>query len=375
MPVPLLDLSAQYRPIRGQIAKAIDAVLDDQRFILGPPVERFEREVAASCNVAHAVGVASGSDALLLALMALNVSPGDEVITTPYTFFATGGAIARLSAKAVFVDIDPATYNIAPDQIEGKITPRTKVIMPVHLFGQCADMDPILEIADRHKIPVIEDAAQAIGATYKGRQAGSMGIFGCFSFFPSKNLGAAGDGGMVTTQNTALAEKVRILRVHGSKPKYYHSLLGINSRLDAIQAAILSVKLPYLSEWSEKRAENARFYNQQFSGMKNGVRPLRVVTPYIAPHNQSIYNQYVLRVKDRDALLEHLKKNGIGCEIYYPVPLHLQPCFSEWKGKEGDFPQSEKAALETIALPIYSELTQDQKQDVVKAVQNFFSAT
>jgi len=368
MSVPLLDLSAQYDPIRSAVAKAIDAVLDDQQFILGPPVERFEKEAVLACEVAHAIGVASGSDALLLALMALGVGPGDEVITTPYTFFATGGSIARLSAKAVFVDIDPATYNIAPDKIEEKITPRTKAIMPVHLFGQCADMDTILAVATRHNIPVVEDAAQAIGAIYKGRQAGSMGTFGCFSFFPSKNLGAAGDAGMVTTQDSTLAEKVRILRVHGSKPKYYHHFLGINSRLDSIQAAILSVKLPYLAEWSRLRAENARFYNEQFSGMKH------VVTPYIEPHNQSIYNQYVLRVPHRDALMAHLRKRGIGCEIYYPVPLHVQPCFSDWKGKDGDFPESEKAALETIALPIYSELTKGQKIEVVEAVRNFLSS-
>ena len=367
MTVPLLDLSAQYRPIRGEIAKAIDAVLDDQQFILGPTVERFEREAASFCNVAHAVGVASGSDALLLALMTLGVGPGDEVITTPYTFFATGGSIARLSAKAVFVDIDPATYNIAPNKIEEKITSRTRAIMPVHLFGQCADMDPILKIANHHKIAVIEDAAQAIGATYKGRKAGSMGTFGCFSFFPSKNLGAAGDGGMVLTSDLALAEKVRILRVHGSQPKYYHSVLGVNSRLDAIQAAILSVKLPYLDGWSKLRVANARFYNEQFGGIKN------LVTPYIEPYNESIYNQYVIRVPNRDALIVHLKKNGIGCEIYYPVPLHLQPCFSEWKGKEGDFPESEKAALETIALPIYSELTKAQQTDVVEAIKGFLS--
>ena len=368
MSVPLLDLSAQYRPIRGEVVKAIEAVLDDQQFILGARVERFEQEVAIASDAAHAIGCASGSDALLLALMALDVGPGDEVITTPYTFFATGGSIARLSAKAVFVDIDPATYNIAPDKIEEKITPRTKAIMPVHLFGQCADMDSILEIAKRHNIPVIEDAAQAIGATYKGRKAGSMGTFGCFSFFPSKNLGAAGDAGMVTTQDKVLAEKVHILRVHGSKPKYYHHFLGINSRLDSIQAAILSVKLPYLAEWSRCRTENARFYNQQFAGIKD------VVTPYIDPNNQSIYNQYVLRVPHRDDLLAHLKKNNIGSEIYYPVPLHVQPCFSNWNGKQGDFPESEKAALETIALPIYSELTKDQKIEVVEAIRNFLSS-
>ncbi len=368
MPVPLLDLSVQYRPIRAEIAKAIESVLDNQQFILGPAVQQFEMESASACHVDHAIGVASGSDALLLALMALGVEPGDEVITTPYTFFATGGSIARLSAKAVFVDIDPTTYNIAPLKIEEKITQRTKAIMPVHLYGQCADMDPILEIANRHQIPVIEDAAQSIGATYKGRQAGSMGTFGCFSFFPSKNLGAAGDAGMVTTNDPALAEKVRILRVHGSKPKYYHHFLGINSRLDSIQAAILSVKLPYLDRWSQARAKNALYYNERFGQMKN------VVIPYIEPHNQSIYNQYVLRVPHRDALIAHLKQKGIGCEVYYPVPLHVQPCFSAWNGKQGDFPESEKAALETIALPIYSELTVKQKDEVVGAVLDFLSS-
>ncbi|MEK7286738.1 MAG: DegT/DnrJ/EryC1/StrS family aminotransferase [Nitrospirota bacterium] len=368
MSVPLLDLSAQYRPIRGEINKAIDSVLDSQQFILGPAVEQCEKEIANACGVSHAIGVASGSDALLLALMALGISAEDEVITTPYTFFATGGAIARISAKAVFVDIDPATYNMDPNQIEAKITSKTRAIMPVHLYGQCADMDAILEIANRHGLPVIEDAAQAIGSTYKGKHAGAIGAMGCFSFFPSKNLGAAGDGGMVTTNDAELAEKIRVLRVHGSKPKYYHSFLGINSRLDSIQAAILSVKLPYLAQWSQKRVENAQFYNEQFNKIKS------VVTPYIAPYNQTIYNQYVLRVPHRDMLIAHLKKNGIGCEIYYPVPLHLQPCFSEWNGKEGDFLESEKAARETIALPIYSELTLDQKMEVAEAVINFISS-
>ncbi|MEK7703042.1 MAG: DegT/DnrJ/EryC1/StrS family aminotransferase [Nitrospirota bacterium] len=367
MPVPLLDLSAQYRPIRAEITKAIDAVLDNQQFILGAAVTQFEKEAIAAFGVTDAIGVASGSDALILALIALDIKAGDEVITTPYTFFATGSAIARMGAKAVFVDIDPITYNIDPNLIEAKITPRTRAIMPVHLYGQCADMDPILAIANCHKIPVIEDAAQAIGATYKGRFAGAIGTLGCFSFFPSKNLGAAGDGGMVTTNDMALAEKVRILRVHGGKPKYYHSLLGINSRLDSIQAAILSVKLPYLAGWSQKRVENAQFYDAQFKDMQ------KVVTPYVTSHNHSIYNQYILRVPHRDLLVDHLKKNGIGCEIYYPVPLHLQPCFAEWKGKAGDFPESEKAARETIALPIYSELALDQKKEVVEAIRTFLS--
>lgn len=365
MRVPLLDLSAQYRTIRTEIKKAVDEVFESQQFILGPWVGRLENEIATYSDVRHAVGVASGSDALLLALMALDVKPGDEVITTPYTFFATAGSIARLQARTVFVDIDPKTYNIRPDLIEKKITPRTKAIIPVHLYGQCAEMDPILEIAQRNRIPVIEDAAQSIGATYKGRKAGSMGTMGCLSFFPSKNLGGAGDGGMILTQDAVLAEKIRILRVHGSKPKYVHPVLGCNSRLDSIQAATLSVKLLYLDQWSRQREENALFYNKELAGID------QVVVPHIESYNRSIYNQYVIRVPRRDQLLDYLKEKEIGCEIYYPIPLHLQGCFQDLGYKQGDFPESEKAAGETIALPIYPELTLDQKNYVVEQLKQF----
>ena len=314
MRVPLLDLSAQYKTIRTEIKKAVDEVFESQQFVLGPWVSQLESQIAAYSEVQHAIGVASGSDALLLALMALDIRPGDEVITTPYTFFATAGSIARLQARTVFVDIDPKTYNIDPDQIEKKITSRTKAIIPVHLYGQCAEMDPILAIAERHHLPVIEDAAQSIGATYKGRKAGSMGAMGCLSFFPSKNLGGAGDGGMILTQDAKLAEKIRILRVHGSKPKYVHQVLGCNSRLDSIQAATLSVKLPYLDEWSRKREENALFYNKQLGHLN------QIVVPYIESYNKSVYNQYVIRVPNRDKLLDYLKEKEIGCEVYYPIP-------------------------------------------------------
>lgn len=365
MRVPLLDLSAQYQTIRTEIKKVVDEVFESQQFILGPWVGKLENEIAASCEVQHAVGVASGSDALLLALMALDIRPGDEVITTPYTFFATAGSIARLQARTVFVDIDPKTYNIRPDQIEKKITPRTKAIIPVHLYGQCADMDPIMDIAKRHHLPVVEDAAQSIGATYKGRKAGSIGTMGCLSFFPSKNLGGAGDGGMVLTQDAGLAEKIRILRVHGSKPKYVHQVLGCNSRLDSIQAATLSVKLPYLEEWSRKREENALFYNQHLGQLH------QIVVPYIESYNRSIYNQYVIRAPRRDKLLDYLKEKEIGSEIYYPIPLHLQACFQDLGYHQGDFPESEKAAAETVALPIYPELTMDQKSYVVEQIRLF----
>ncbi len=363
MRVPLLDLVAQYQTIRPDIQKAVQDVFETQQFILGPAVTKLEEEIAAYCQVRHAVGVASGSDALLLALMALDVGPGDEVITTPYTFFATAGSIARLQAKPVFVDIDPKTYNINSSLIEGKITSRTKAIIPVHLYGQCADMDPILEIAERRHIPIVEDAAQSIGATYKGRQAGSMGAFGCLSFFPSKNLGGAGDGGMILTQDGHFAEKIKILRVHGSQPKYYHQVIGCNSRLDSLQAVVLSVKLRQLEGWSQKRRENAEFYNKHLGSLGS------VVVPHVESYNKSIYNQYVIRVSQRDQLLNYLKEKGIGTEIYYPVPLHLQACFKYLGYSEGDFPESERAARETLALPIYPELAMDQKIYVVDQIK------
>jgi len=364
MNVPLLDLAAQYRALRPEIEKAVHDVLESQQCVLGPAVDRLEREMAGDFGVPHAIGVASGSDALLLALMALDVQSGDEVITTPYTFFATASAIARVGAKAVFVDIDPATYNIDPDQIAQAITPRTRAIIPVHLFGQCADMAAILPIVNG-RFPIIEDAAQAIGATHHGKVAGTMGTAGCFSFFPSKNLGGAGDGGMVITRDAVLADRIRLLRVHGSRGNYEHQEIGINSRLDSLQAAILSVKRTYLAEWSRRRAENAAVYDAALASI--------AVTPVISSHNQSIYNQYVIRVPRRDALVAHLKSVGIGCAVYYPIPLHLQPCFKSWGYRAGDFPHSERAAQETIALPIFPELSSAQRQTVIDQIHRFYA--
>ena len=364
MQVPLLDLKAQYATIKDEIKAVINEVLESQYFILGPKVEQFEKQIAKYCNTEHAVGVASGSDALLISLIAIDVGYGDEVITTPYTFFATAGSISRLGAKPVFVDIDPNTYNINSELIEDKITDKTKAIIPVHLYGQCAEMDPILEIAEKHNLYVIEDAAQAIGAKYKERKAGSMGDLGCLSFFPSKNLGGYGDGGMVVTNNVELAEKIRVIRVHGAEPKYHHSIIGLNSRLDAIQAVVLSVKLKYLNRWSEARRENAKVYNALFAGTD-------VVTPYVEDHNYHIYNQYVIRVKNRDSVQNYLKEQNIGTAIYYPIPLHLQGCYAGLGYIEGDCPESEKAAKETLALPIYPELTEEQQKFVVEAIRDY----
>lgn len=371
MQVPLLDLKAQYATIKDEIRPAIDAVLDSQHFIMGPQVKSLEEKVATYCNAKHAVGCASGSDALLLSLMAMELKPGDEVITTPYTFFATAGAIARLNAKTVFVDIDPRTYNIDPAQIERKITKKTRAIIPVHLYGQSADMDPIMEIAKKHSLVVIEDGAQAIGTEDKGRRVGSIGHFGCFSFFPSKNLGGFGDGGMVTTNDDASAERLRVLRVHGSKPKYYHKFVGMNSRLDTLQAGVIDVKLGHLDTWSAARKANADWYTAAFA--KAGLADRFLQTPYEDPGGRHIYNQYVVRAKNRDGLMKHLKENGIGCEVYYPVPLHIQECFAELGCKQGDCPVSEAAARETIAIPIYPELTVDQKQYVVDTIKQFYA--
>ena len=338
----------------------------------GPVVAECEAQLAPYCGCPHAITVSSGSDALLISLMAENIGPGDEVITTPYTFFATAGAIARTGAKPVFVDIDPRTYNIDPVQIEPKITKHTKAIMPVHLYGQCAEMDPILAAADRHGIPVIEDAAQAIGAEYQGRRAGSMGRYGCFSFFPSKNFGAAGDGGMVTTSDAAVAERLRILRVHGSKPKYYHAMIGGNFRFDALQAAIVAVKLRHLDQWTAGRQANAARYRRLFDAAglcKGGL----VQLPYEVPGNRHIYNQFVIRVPRRDELQAYLKEQKIGNEVYYPVPLHVQKCFAYLGYREGDFPESEKAARETLALPIYPELSDAQAEHVVASIGRFLA--
>jgi dTDP-4-amino-4,6-dideoxygalactose transaminase len=370
--VPLLDLKAQYAPLREETLRVVDAVFESQYFIMGPAVAECEKLIAEYCGCAHALGVSSGTDALLMALMAEEIGPGDEVITTPYTFFATAGCIARTGATPVFVDILADTYNIDPNCIEAKITKNTKAIMPVHLYGQCADMDPILEIASRHGLPVIEDAAQAIGSEYHGRRAGSMGQYGCFSFFPSKNLGAAGDGGMVVAQDAAVAEKLRMLRNHGMQPKYYHSLIGGNFRFDTLQAAVVNVKFPHLDAWSEGRQSNAARYRRLFD--EAGLLGDEVVRlPVESPHRRHIYNQFVIRVPQRDALLEYLKKCDVGVEVYYPVPLHLQKCFAYCGHHEGDFPVSEAAAKETLALPIYPELSDEQAAWVVEAIRQFYA--
>jgi dTDP-4-amino-4,6-dideoxygalactose transaminase len=365
MAVPLLDLHAQNGPLRDAILAAIARVADSQRFIGGPEVDAFEREIAAHLGVAHAVGLSSGTDALLVALMALGIGPGDEVITPTFSFFATAGCVTRVGAVPRLVDIDPDTYNVDPAAVEAAIGDRTKAIVPVHLYGQCADMDPLLDVAKRTGIAVIEDAAQAIGATYKGRQAGSMGAVGCFSFFPSKNLGAFGDAGMLTTNDEALAHEARLLRNHGAEPKYFHKRIGGNFRLDALQAAVLRVKLPHLEAWTEARRRNADRYDRLFAERGGGVG-----VPVRAAGCRHIFNQYVIRVPGRDALRAALEARGIGTEVYYPVPFHLQECFSPLGHRQGDFPVSEAAAAEALALPIYGELTEAQQREVVDAVSS-----
>ena len=369
-PVPLLDLKAQYATIREEVRAAVDRVLESQYFILGPEVEALEAEVAAYCQCRYGIGVSSGSDALLVALMAIDLQPGDEVITTPYTFFATAGAIARLGAKPVFVDIDPATYHIDPARLEAAVTPRTRAILPVHLYGQMADMDPVMVVAERHGLYVIEDAAQAIGAEYKGRRAGSIGHMGCFSFFPSKNLGGVGDGGMVTTNDPALADRLKLLRGHGARPKYHHKVVGGNFRLDALQAAVLRVKLPYLDGWTAARQRNADFYRRLFA--ESGLAADdQILLPVDAGYGRHIYNQFVIRTVRRDALASYLKEQQIGSEVYYPLPMHLLECFAGLNLPAGTFPASEAAAQETLALPIYPELSGEMLQRVVQAVTAF----
>jgi dTDP-4-amino-4,6-dideoxygalactose transaminase len=381
MTIPLLDLKAQYAPLRDEIRAAMDAVCDAQAFILGPTVDAFEREVAAYCGAAHAVGVSSGTDALLAALMALDVGPGDGVITTPYSFFATAGSIARLGATPVFVDIDPATFNIAPDAVRAllerppaRVRALTlKVLMPVHLFGQVADMAPLLALAREHGLKVVEDACQAIGAEYpagggkrEAGRAGAMGDMGCFSFFPSKNLGGFGDGGMVVTQDGALAERLRRLRNHGSHPKYYHPELGGNFRLDALQAAVLRVKLKHLDAWHRGRRDNAARYDRLFVG--GAVTPPPAVYRERGVVQYHIYNQYVVRVPGRDAVRDALRAAGIGCEVYYPLPLHRQACFANLGYGEGAFPESERAARESLALPVYPELTETMLREAAETL-------
>jgi dTDP-4-amino-4,6-dideoxygalactose transaminase len=368
MPVPLLDLEAQYRPLRDAILAAITRVCDSQRFIMGPEVEALEGELAAQLGVRHAISVSSGTDALLLALMTLGIGRGDEVVTTTYSFFATAGCVSRVGATPVLVDIDPATFNIDPAQAVAAITPRTKAIMPVHLYGLAAELDPLMAAADRAGIPVIEDAAQAIGATYKSRPLGGIGALGCFSFFPSKNLGAFGDAGLLTTSDDALAKRARLLRTHGMQPKYYHHVVGANFRMDALQAAILRVKAPHLEGWTEGRRRNAARYRTLFhqAGLDAAI-----ALPSEPADRLHIYNQFVVRAPDRDALKRHLDEHGIGNEIYYPVPFHLQPCFADLGYARGAFPHAERAAAETLAIPIYGELTDAQQRTVVSTIEQF----
>lgn len=387
MRVPLLDLKPQYHSLKKELDEAIIRVAESQYFIMGPELTEMEKKFQQYLNVKHAWGVSSGTDALLLALMALDIKPGDEVIVPTYSFFATAGVVSRLFATPVFVENDPVTFNIDPKDIEKKITKKTKAIIPVHLFGQSAEMDEIMKIAEAHNLYVIEDAAQAIGTQYKdGRFVGTIGHIGCFSFFPSKNLGGYGDGGLIITNDDKLSEIIRIKRVHGGEPKYYHKVIGGNFRLDALQAAVLRVKLPHLQSWTEKRQQNAKRYNQLFieAGLaeetgrtkfdnKNKVLLPKAVYENSGVKNYHIYNQYKIRVEKRDALREFMTKHEIGTEIYYPVPFHLQECFADLGYKKGDFPISEFSANTSIALPIYPELTDEQLQYVVSTIKKFFN--
>ena len=364
-PIPILDLTRYDEELRRDIGQAVEEVFSSGRFVLGPANEAFEKSLAERLGVRHVLGVASGTDALLVALMALGVGPGDEVVTSPFSFFASAGAVARLGAKPVFVDIDSATFNLDPSRLERALTPRTKAIQPVHLNGQTADMEPILEIARRRGIPVLEDACQAIGATHGGRPAGTLGTLGAFSFYPTKNLGAAGDAGAVATDDDALAALVKSLRVHGSTATYFHDRVGGNFRMDALQAAVLSVKLPRLDGWIERRRAIAKRYDTLFA---DAARAGRLVLPVEAPGRRHVYHQYVVRVADRNALKARLAERGIGSSVFYPVPLHLQKCFAALGGREGDFPQAERAAQEVLALPMFAELTDAEVDRVVSEV-------
>lgn len=368
--IPLLDLVAQHRVIRDEVLEAMLRVVDSQAFVLGDEVEALERELAAYCGARFAIGCASGTDALFLALLALGIGPGDEVVTSPYTFFATAGAIVRAGAKPVFADVEAGTFNLDAERAAAVICtrPAVRAVIAVHLFGACADMDPLREAAARQGIPVIEDAAQAIGAEYKGRRAGSLGAVGCFSFYPSKNLGAYGDGGLLTTSDEALAEKLRALRVHGSRERYRHEWVGINSRLDALQAAVLRVKLRHLDAWTEARRRNAEYYRRRFAELG-----LPVLTPSAPPYaTRHVWNQFVIRAPARDRLREHLSQRGIGTEVYYPIPLHLQPCFRDLGYRPGDFPVAEQLAREALALPVYPELGEEGLETVAQAVASFY---
>lgn len=366
MKVPLLDLKQQYQALKPEIGEAINRVLDHCGFILGPEVTQLERELAEYCEVGYATGVASGTDALLIALRSLGVGPGDEVITTGFSFFATAGVISRLGATPAFCDIDEQTFNIDPKLIEPKITSKTKAIMPVHLFGQITEMDEINKLAKANNIPVVEDAAQAIGARYHGRLAGSLGDCAGFSFYPSKNLGAYGDGGFITTGSDKLNELIRMLRVHGARPKYVNHYVGYNSRLDTIQAAILLVKLKYLNQWHEGRREKAKIYDSELKNIKG------LITPFCHDYNYHIYNQYTLIVENRDALAQHFKEKEIGYDIYYPIPLHLQECYRSLNYKAGNLPVAERLADKVISLPVFPEMTQEQQAYVIDAVKGFY---
>jgi len=367
--VPLLDLKTQYTRIQPELMKVIEEVCAQQSFILGSKVEQLENTLAKFIGTKHAVGVASGSDALLLSLMELDIRPGDEVLTVPFTFFATTGVISRWHARPVFVDVCPDTFNCDPMQMAEKITSKTKAILPVHLFGQCADMEAINEVANANKIPVIEDACQAIGATRNGTKAGAFGRAGCFSFFPSKNLGAFGDGGLISTDDPNVAERLRLMRVHGSRSEYHHHLIGMNSRLDALQAAVLQVKFQYLAEWTAKRQKNAATYGQLFHEY---VLDDRVTLPVVAPGNTHVYNQFTIRTPKRDDLSAYLTEKNIGNRIYYPVPLHLQECYKTLGYHKGDFPVAEQVAKEVLSLPIFPELTSAQISYVVETIKQFF---
>ncbi len=366
MQVPLLDLKAQYKTIRDEIKLAINDVCESQAFALGPAVAQFEENVAAYCGIKHAIGVSSGTDALLASLMALGIKPGDEVITTPFTFFATAGSVVRLGAKPVFVDVDPDSYNIDPAEIEPQITEKTRAIIPVHLFGQVTPMKPIMEVARRHNLVVIEDAAQAIGASQDDVKAGNFGDCGCFSFYPTKNLGAFGDGGLVTTNNDELAEQIRALRDHGQEPRYFYHIVGGNFRLDGIQGAVLNVKLKCLDKWNEQRRQHAALYDRLLSASP-------VKTPRIEANNLCIYHQYTIAAPKRDKLQQFLADHGIGSAIFYPKPLHLQDCFNDLGYSRGDMPAAEKLCDEVLSLPIYPELTPEQIEYIAHTILEFYS--
>ena len=367
MAVPLIDLTRQYKPIRAEIDAAVKKVLDHSWFILGPEVKKFEEDVASYTGAKHAIGVTSGTDALLIALRACGVKPGDEVITSSFSFFASAGVISRLGAIPVFADIEADTYNLDPVAFEEAITPKTKAVLPIHLFGQCADMDPILDVASEHNVKVIEDAAQAIGARYKNRSAGTIGDAGCFSFFPTKNLGCAGDGGMIITNDDSVADMARMLRVHGGHFEYQHKLVGYNARLDTMQAAILATKLPHLKAWTEKRRENANRYDTALAG-------LPLVLPLAKDWSYHIYNQYTIATPERDKLAAFLGEKQIGHKVYYPVPFHMQECFASLNYHPGDFPVSEKASREVLSIPIFGELTETEQTEVIEAIREFFGA-